>query len=363
MSDLTVIIPVLDAGAALDTTLHALTDGASALDLEWEAIIVDMGSVDDTSDRLRRWLMRERRVRGCFLTSRSLGDALHRALGAAAGERVMIVEPGDRIDADGVMRTVRTSGDDTRSSLGVVTLDDANGTPVYHMMQDADRCTADDFFDRVDVPLAGMIIHRPSIGAVMPDPSFHLAADIDWIRRLGEADVRWRCDHNVHVHRSIGGSMSIDAIRQTLHETLRGVHNAYVRQLASSPERQVFDVSPHRLHACLQEHAIRWSTRAVLAGATLDDAEALYATGDDHLGLTASTAVVAARHASMMVFGNPHVGASEATAAWCARLYAWWTRCEADGWMEPGEAHRAWLLYTDARHASAMRAVVQERFA
>ena len=91
---ISVLIPVRDAAATLDEALQSIADQSFA---EWEALIVDDGSTDDTTEVLQSWSRADPRFR-VFKLDAPLGivEALNRALDVANGEVCA------RMDADDI---------------------------------------------------------------------------------------------------------------------------------------------------------------------------------------------------------------------------------------------------------------------
>jgi glycosyltransferase involved in cell wall biosynthesis len=89
-----VLIPAHDAAPFLDETLTSLVEQTYT---DWEAIVVDDASNDDTLDVARRWSEREPRIRVIALAENS-GPAVARHAGAAVatGELLGLLDADDR---------------------------------------------------------------------------------------------------------------------------------------------------------------------------------------------------------------------------------------------------------------------------
>ncbi len=95
-----VLLPVRNGGASLDRALASL---AAQTFPDWECVVVDDGSSDDTPSRLAAWAVRDARIRPVRLAASGIVGALHAALAAASPHTPYLA----RMDADDVCRPHR----------------------------------------------------------------------------------------------------------------------------------------------------------------------------------------------------------------------------------------------------------------
>jgi GT2 family glycosyltransferase len=101
----TVVIPARDAGAVIDEQLRALA--AQTYDGDWELIVADNGSRDDTVERVLRWSDRIAGLRVVRAAGRP-GPAHARNVGiaAASSELVLLCDADDRVAPEWMARLV-----------------------------------------------------------------------------------------------------------------------------------------------------------------------------------------------------------------------------------------------------------------
>jgi len=90
---LTVLIPCLNEEGNVPRLASELLPALEALDLSWEAVLVDDGSTDGTAQALSRLTRADARLRVLSHPSnRGLGAALRTGLAAAAGEWTVVLD-------------------------------------------------------------------------------------------------------------------------------------------------------------------------------------------------------------------------------------------------------------------------------
>lgn len=94
MPNVSIIIPAHNASATLNATLDSVIAQTHA---EWEAIIYDDGSTDDTAHLARQWTLWEPRIR--LISDRNHGTSLarNRAAAASNGEWLLFLDADDLI--------------------------------------------------------------------------------------------------------------------------------------------------------------------------------------------------------------------------------------------------------------------------
>lgn len=101
----TVIVPVHNAGAVLDEQLEALAN--QRFSGNWEVLIVDNGSTDDSVQRVRDWMGRVPGLRVVHAAERaSAGYARNVGMEAARGDLLMFCDADDVADPNWVAQMV-----------------------------------------------------------------------------------------------------------------------------------------------------------------------------------------------------------------------------------------------------------------
>jgi glycosyltransferase involved in cell wall biosynthesis len=98
MPALSIVMPVRDAAGTLDECLASIARQSFA---DYELLIVDDGSTDDSVDCVQRWAEKDARIRLIRRTAQGIVSALNAGLSAARAPLVA------RMDADDRMHTER----------------------------------------------------------------------------------------------------------------------------------------------------------------------------------------------------------------------------------------------------------------
>jgi glycosyltransferase involved in cell wall biosynthesis len=126
MPRISVLMPCRDAAPCIDDSLASLSAQTFT---DFEVIVVDDGSLDDTAARIERWSAEDRRIRAVPADGRGIVDALRCASRHASGEIIA------RMDADDIAHPLRFEKQLER--LSAIPSIDACGTGVrYFPRQD-----------------------------------------------------------------------------------------------------------------------------------------------------------------------------------------------------------------------------------
>ncbi len=116
MKSLSVIIPMFNEQEVIAETIRSVTAELGVLGVEWELVLVNDGSTDDTPAICRREAEREGRIRIVdYSPNRGRGYALRRGFGAAEGEFVVSIDADLTYSPDhitGIYRELQSSGVD-----------------------------------------------------------------------------------------------------------------------------------------------------------------------------------------------------------------------------------------------------------
>jgi dolichol-phosphate mannosyltransferase len=91
--DLSIIIPMFNEGEVIDDTIRSVASELDSLNLNWEIILVNDGSTDNTLDLCRQASVRDDRVRiVAYSPNRGRGYALRQGFETAAGDVVISID-------------------------------------------------------------------------------------------------------------------------------------------------------------------------------------------------------------------------------------------------------------------------------
>jgi hypothetical protein len=371
MCDLTFIIPVHNPGEALDETLVSLRTINIRSALTWEAIIVDMACSDGTTDRIRRWLVREKALRVVFLPGVHHGTAIGQAVEEARGPWIHILRAGDQVDPRGLFHATETARRNGTAVVGGIMLNDHDGRPEYAIMHTAATCTRDDIFDRMHIPTAGVLLSRLAMVGIRDELPTMMARDrfgaSDLMMRLAEDGLEWSVTPHVLCARAARHALVTGDAAMGFRDSMQAIHDAYARQAARPVDQRAMHVTPARLRSCVREHAMHAATHCLLSttfvSAALDLAIHVYGSADVDGACRTSTAVRAGQLAALCRYGTVQSLDPTHPAAWAQALYAWWNRCEEHGWLEAGGASHAWALLAQPLKSWHPERVTNQRLA
>src|SRR5438132_350110 len=89
-----VVIPALNAAATLPATLAALQEQTCS---DWEAIVVDDGSTDDTPRVVEQHAVRDSRIRLVRASSHGVSAARNAGIAAATGAWLLFLDADDSL--------------------------------------------------------------------------------------------------------------------------------------------------------------------------------------------------------------------------------------------------------------------------
>lgn len=190
-----VIIPARNAASTLAQTLQSLL----AQDwTDWEAVIVDDGSTDDTARLIDRWAHRDPRIRG--ITGPQRGVSAARNAGVAASRGVLIAF----LDADDLWLTGKLAAhvaylrrqkdvglsfdrilfiDRAGHSTGVVSTAKVQGLPPHALLYENPACTA-----------STLVLRREAFNAIGGfDETMRFSEDLELMIRL-RCTTSWRVE-------------------------------------------------------------------------------------------------------------------------------------------------------------------------
>jgi glycosyltransferase AglD len=113
-----VVVPAYNEADMIERSLADLVGGLRARDADFEVVVVENGSTDDTRALVSAIMGREARVRLCALARADYGEALRTGLLAARGRHVVIFD-ADYYDLDFLDRALACFGDLPRPAIVV----------------------------------------------------------------------------------------------------------------------------------------------------------------------------------------------------------------------------------------------------
>ncbi len=350
MCDITFIIPVHNPGDALDDTLVSLRTINALRALTWEAIVVDMACSDGSTDRIRRWIIRDTALRASFMTTVHRGEAIGHALDDARGTWIHILRAGDHVDPRGLAQAIKNNGASGSSGgtacVGGVQLNDDAGRAAYAIMHPSTTCTRDDVFDRLHSPLAGVLIPSSAMRRLRDECATMTARDgfgpSDLLMLLAERGLECSVVPNVFCARAAREHATPDDAVAELRDGIAAIQDSYARQVALPVDQRAMHVTPARLQSCLGNHVMRAATRCLLrtifTNVAIDAAELMYSEAGVESVCAAPIAAHAGQLAALHAYGALPVCDATHLPAWAQSMYAWWKRCETRGWLEEGGA-------------------------
>jgi glycosyltransferase involved in cell wall biosynthesis len=155
MSSLSVVIPALNEAEALPSLLDEIEAACGGLGREWEAIVVDDGSTDDTFALVERLALERPWLRGIRLRT-NLGKSAALAIGFArsAGELIVTIDGDGQDDPADIPRLVERLEQDADLVSGWK----------RDRRDPATRRLASRFFNRVTSRSAGLEMHDMNCG-------------------------------------------------------------------------------------------------------------------------------------------------------------------------------------------------------
>jgi glycosyltransferase involved in cell wall biosynthesis len=203
---ISIIIPTKNRCDLLRETLASVM---AQTHVDWEAIVVDDGSIDGTEEMMSEMAVKDLRVRFLCREKRRSGAAACRNLGVAAsnGEYVIFLDSDDLLAPGCLERRLKVMQEDTKLDFAVFLTRIFRSTPgdgtflINNFTQEDDL----DRFLRQDVPwqTTGPIWRKASLSKIGPwdekaltmqDCEFHiraLAARLNY-RKVPEVDSFWR---------------------------------------------------------------------------------------------------------------------------------------------------------------------------
>jgi glycosyltransferase involved in cell wall biosynthesis len=249
--DIAVVIPALNAAAHLRTALSSL----AAQDADFEAVLVDGGSRDDTVD-----IAAAAGVRVISAPGTSIYEAHNRGFAETRAPAIVLLNADDVLlpGALAAWREALTRSPEAGIARGLATFAEMDRTGVAGPIPGADERAAapldTDLLLRGPCAINSLCIRRAvldRIGAF--DTAYRLAADREWMLRAWIAGVAVvEMKRPVYRYLMHDGSSTIDRARRNFAVVRRENIDIAERYLNGPPSRQL---DPETLRAVRQWHA------------------------------------------------------------------------------------------------------------
>jgi len=105
---ISVIVPCYNQGTFLDETLRSVYNQSYA---EWECVVINDGSTDNTESVAAAWAGRDRRFTSIFKTNGGLSSARNRGLEMATGEYIQFLDADDQLAPDKFSASMKAAGE------------------------------------------------------------------------------------------------------------------------------------------------------------------------------------------------------------------------------------------------------------
>lgn len=237
-----VIVPARDAGKTLAETLDSLL---AQSDTDWQALLIDDGSVDDTADLIQRYARRDARF--VALQGSGVGASAARNVGLshAAGRRLLFLDSDDWIDA----RFLELMNSAIDAAPGAVAaycnyrrvMPDGSLTPARSSPHIA-QAPCEAFARSCATAIHAVVIERALVSRIGGfDPSLQTCEDWDLWQRAARTGGNWvHVDRVLSYYRSSATSLSQDIDRM-----LADAQTVIARGFA--PEVRLADTPPASL--------------------------------------------------------------------------------------------------------------------
>jgi glycosyltransferase involved in cell wall biosynthesis len=263
-----VLLTAYNAGAYIGQALQSVVDQTFG---DWEAVVVDDGSTDDTPARLQRWAEREPRVRVITQHNAGISAAANAGLSACRGALVARLDADDRMLPGRLATQVAfmDSRPDVVCSGTAVRLIDAKGRFLTNL-----GGPADDAGIQRKLMAGHCSIYHPScifrkeaaerVGGY--DVDFKLAVDIDLFLRLGEVGPLANLPEALTDYRLHDKSVSEQACARQREFCRLACERAAARRGVSVPFEGGFEWRPGKSRASRSAFACKYGWWAFKSG-------------------------------------------------------------------------------------------------
>lgn len=198
---ITAVIPAYNAAEFLSATIQSVIDQSF---INWELLVVDDGSTDDTADVVRQFCAQDARIKLISKENGGVSSARNRGAQEATAELVAFLDADDRWLPDKLAVHVDyvTSHPDSGVSFGRVELIEADGATTGKLTNNiSQQLSPEDFFYTNPTVTTSNMVIRKAIFLEMDgfDKTMQYNEDVDLLLRI-----------------ALQGSVTIDAIDQVL---------------------------------------------------------------------------------------------------------------------------------------------------
>lgn len=198
----------------------------------WELIVFDDGSKDETAEVLGKLSERDSRIRYIESPHVGRGQAIHQACQLAGGDFIGILDSDDRLVPSTLSRTVDTLN--SMPEVGMLYSDHCVMNKVGAVSGVGRRCLIPYSPDRLLIDFMTFHFRLMRRGAYERvggfDPSFKTAQDYDLCLRLSEMTKIFHLREALYLYRKHDESISVGKQYQQIQDSQRAVQNAIVRR-------------------------------------------------------------------------------------------------------------------------------------
>jgi peptidoglycan/xylan/chitin deacetylase (PgdA/CDA1 family) len=315
VAEVTVVVAAFDAAGTLDATLASLRAQTCQ---DWEAVVVDDGSADETGELAARHAAADPRIRVLQRPHAGVSAARNAGIAAACAEWLLFLDADDQLAPEALAAFLQTAAE--HPDAGVVhagwTSVPEHGDPVNHRFV---RYTGEDSAFAAASTRCPFAIHAAIVSTSLVrevgafDPTLEVCEDWDLWLRVARTGARFRSlEGQLALYRIRARSASVDG-RRRLADGLRVINRAH------APDPRVANPAPAHADGAppAQRAAVRLAFACYAAGLVVgagEDASDLLRSAADttSAGAFDPGALAAALHAAVPL-------ATGATAA------AWWS--------------------------------------
>lgn len=307
-----VIVSAHNCQHAIAPTLRSLLDQSLT---DWEAVVIDCASTDDTPGILADFQWRDRRIRVVRQGEPGAASARNLGLAEAAGDYVCVIEPGTVVTPLGIERLLQTAEwSGAGAACGPVALHGTDGRALGLTLRPSSRGVGTDelLADHCLVP-GFHLIKRRTLGATRYDERLPACAELQFRLRLAGRGIRWESvDETVAAVRVHPAARS-----RNIRLLLDTVGAVYTETAARGPARA----------GAIRRAALLCASITALAEPTGGAARALPILRSGVPGPAAFSPAelgTAASWALLLGFGVPPRKVAPSAGAWRPRLREWW---------------------------------------
>lgn len=332
-----VIMPARDAERTVNESIASVVGQTIS---DWELLIVDDASGDETVRSVAAWSAGDPRIRLTHGSGKGPGAARNQAIDVARGRFIHFLDADDLLRAD-ALATLSDAAlqQGVQAVFGAYERLGPDGHPLDWVCRESlSEVGLDELLERNRFPVHAQLISREALGNARFDASLAAVEDWDFWLSLAHRGVRWkRIDSIVADYRQ--GLVTRSSRFRAVNDATRGIiHKAFTAALHGRQSPQ-WDLSETRMRRVLWAHAFDTATLAASENPSAGVEIALIARSD------AGPCVLGAMDAARCAFWLLPTARGRGPQDWrsqngfessAAAAVGFWRGLEQAGVFEPG---------------------------